>query len=69
MTLLTCDPSSESPRATKERRRGTTMMEYLVMISMILVVVLVAVGYLGGVNNNSMSGSSNAINKAMKKGS
>ena len=69
MTLLKCDATNGSPGMKKERRRGTTMMEYLVMISMIVVVCLVAIGYLGGVNNGSMSNSSSAINKAMKKGS
>ena len=52
----------------KPGRRGTTLMEYLMMISLIVVVCLVAIGYLGTSNNANMSSSSSAINKAMKKG-
>jgi hypothetical protein len=52
----------------KQRRQGATMMEYLMMLSLIVVVCLVAIGYLGGSNNASMSSSSNSITKAIKKG-
>ena len=53
----------------KRRRRGTTMMEYLMMISLIVVVCLIGIGYLGTANGNNMNASSNAINKSLKKGS
>ncbi|MBI3822958.1 MAG: hypothetical protein HY289_09820 [Planctomycetes bacterium] len=53
----------------KQKRRGVTAMEYLMMISLIVVVCLVAIGYLGSANNNNMNSSSTAINKAIKKGS
>lgn len=55
--------------ARKQKRRGVTAMEYLMMISLIVVACLVAIGYLGGQNNANMSSSSTAIDKAMKKSS
>jgi Flp pilus assembly pilin Flp len=71
MPVLTRNqPNAEisTPRA-KKGRRGATMMEYLMMLSFIIVVCLAAIGYLGGSNNGSMSGSASSINKAIKKGS
>lgn len=69
MPVLTRTTSSTSDAVAKPRRRwGVTAMEYLMMISLILVVCLIAIGYFGGNNSGNMSGSSNAINKAMKKG-
>jgi Tfp pilus assembly protein FimT len=53
---------------SKPKRRGTTLMEYLMMISLIVVVCLVAIGYLGTSNNTNMSNSANAISKSLKKG-
>jgi Flp pilus assembly pilin Flp len=52
----------------RTKRKGATMMEYLMMISLILTVCLSAIGYLGGSNNASMSNSSNKINKSLNKG-
>lgn len=60
--------TKEETANAKEPRRGVTAMEYLMMLSLIIVVCLVAVGYLGSANNNNMSASSSSINKAMKKG-
>jgi hypothetical protein len=48
-------------------RRGTTMMEYLMMVSLIVVFCLVAIGYLGSENNGNMSSSADRINKATGK--
>ena len=53
----------------KRTRRGTTLMEYLMMISLIIVVCLVGIGYFGTSNSASLSSSSNAINKSLNKGS
>lgn len=50
-------------------RRASTMMEYLLVISLILVACLIAIGFLGDVNNGNMTGSANSINKSLKKGS
>ena len=69
MPVLTCTNSAEVPAAQKQTRRGVTAMEYLMMISLILVACLVAIGYLGTANNGNMSTSSNAITKSLKKGS
>ena len=68
MPVLTCTNSAEVVVARKQTRRGVTAMEYLMMISLILVACLVAIGYLGTANNGNMSTSSNAINKFLKKG-
>ena len=69
MLVLTRTNSIDLIVAKYRTRRGTTLMEYLMMISLIVVMCLVAIGYLGGNNNNNMSGSANAINKSLKKGS
>ena len=67
MPVLTCTNSTEAPIVQKQTRRGATLMEYLMMISLIIVVCLVAVGYLGTSNNNNMTSSSDAITKSIKK--
>jgi Tfp pilus assembly protein FimT len=75
MLLSLCRCSDDNGRsehgtvAPRPRRRGTTMMEYLMMISLIVVVCLIAISFLGTSNNGDMSSSANAINKAMKKSS
>ena len=51
------------------RRRGATMMEYLMMMSLIIVVCLVGIGYFGQSTNNTANAASNAISKSLKKGS
>ncbi|MBI1832737.1 MAG: hypothetical protein HYR84_14950 [Planctomycetes bacterium] len=69
MPVSTRTKVKDQPAPKKQKRRGVTAMEYLMMISLIVVVCLVAIGYLGGSNKSNMSASSGAINKAMKKGS
>jgi uncharacterized protein (UPF0333 family) len=69
MPVLTRKNSTEKPVTRKNERRGVTAMEYLMMISLILVVCLITIGYLGGTNNTSMSSSASSINKSLKKGS
>jgi hypothetical protein len=61
--------SEREADARKPGRRGTTLMEYLMMLSLIVVFCLIAISFLGTSNNANMSSSSSAINKAMKKGS
>ena len=69
-TNVNLTPNAEvRPALYKRLRRGVTAMEYLMMISLIVVVCLVAIGYLGTANNANMSHSSNAISKSLKKGS
>jgi formate hydrogenlyase subunit 3/multisubunit Na+/H+ antiporter MnhD subunit len=51
----------------KEARKGATLMEYLMMISLIIVVCLVGIGYLGGSNNLNMSSSAKKITTSLKK--
>lgn len=69
MPVLTRNNSTDTKVAKKQKRRGVTAMEYLMMISLIVVACLVAIGYLGGANSANMGTSSNLIDKAIKKGS
>ena len=69
MPVLTRKNSNDQSVAKKNKRRGVTAMEYLMMLSLIVVACLVAIGYLGTANKNNMGASSSAINKAVKKGS
>ncbi len=73
MPVLTCKNVNDAPEAAPalsgQARRGVTAMEYLMMISLIVVVCLVAIGYLGGSNNGNMSYSATSINSSLKKGS
>jgi uncharacterized protein (UPF0333 family) len=57
------------PALARKSRRGATLMEYLMMISLIVVVCLVGIGYVGTSNSGNMNASSTAIGKALKKGS
>jgi hypothetical protein len=54
--------SDDRPR----RRRGVTAMEYLLVLSLIVVVALVGIGYFGQSTKNSAQNSSNTISKALK---
>jgi Flp pilus assembly pilin Flp len=65
--MLTRKTTNEDTVPAKEPRRGVTAMEYLMMLSLIIVVCLVAIGYLGNTNNNKMSSSSTAISNSIKK--
>jgi uncharacterized protein (UPF0333 family) len=66
--MLTRTDTQDQRRAAKDARRGVTAMEYLMMISLIIVVCLIAIGYLGSSNNTNMSSSATSITNAMKKG-
>jgi uncharacterized protein (UPF0333 family) len=68
MPVLTRKETPDVARG-KEKRRGVTAMEYLMVLSLIVVVCLIAIGYVGSTNNGNMSYSTNAITKAIKKGS
>jgi Flp pilus assembly pilin Flp len=59
-------PSSEEPaarEAAKGRRRGATAMEYLFVISLILVVLITTIGYFG----ESVEGTTHNAGKAIEK--
>jgi hypothetical protein len=58
-------PAKES-RASR-RRRGATALEYLFVISLILIVALTAIGSLGQATNESMRKTGDAIQKATNK--
>ncbi|HZZ82052.1 MAG TPA: hypothetical protein VFE62_26365 [Gemmataceae bacterium] len=68
MPVLTRGEDSQRDVARgKTKRRGATAMEYLMVISLIFVVCMIAIGYVGSSNNANMSYSTNAITKAIKK--
>jgi uncharacterized protein (UPF0333 family) len=54
-----------SLRTHNSRRRGTTAMEYLFMLSLIIVVAMIGIGYLGQSTKANLQNSSNTINNAM----
>jgi len=56
----------QTTAAEKRTRRGTTLMEYLMMISLILTVCLVGIGYFGSKTNDMATSAAKAINKSMK---
>jgi Flp pilus assembly pilin Flp len=68
--LVTTDANvlDNQPVANARRRPGATLMEYLMMLSLIIVVCLVAIGYLGTSNKTNMGSSATAINNSLKKG-
>jgi hypothetical protein len=57
----------ETPVPTRARR-GTTVMEYVLILSLIVSVCLVAVGYFGQSNSTVSSGVSDSLSKSMNKG-
>ncbi len=52
--------------STTRRRRGATMMEYLFMLSLIIVVAISAIGSLGSVVRKSTEDSATKITTATK---
>lgn len=69
MLLSRVTSRDEDKVVPRPKRKGATMMEYLMMISLIVVVCLVAIGYLGTNNNVNMSSSATSISNSLKKGS
>lgn len=59
-------PASENSRAERApaRRRGATAMEYLFVISLILIVALSAIGSFGQSTKNTTQQASDALQKA-----
>ena len=70
MFQWTRTPSTDVDSApiSKSVRRGATAMEYLMMLSLIIVVALAGIGYFGSMTNNVTTATSNAIQKSIKKG-
>jgi hypothetical protein len=50
----------------KAGRPGTTAMEYLMMISLIVVAALTGIGYFGSMTGNMTQATSNAISNSVK---
>jgi hypothetical protein len=59
-------PEETPPPVKKQPRRGTTLMEYLMMVSLIITVCLVGVGYFAGENGKLFNSSSTKINNSLK---
>jgi hypothetical protein len=51
--------------ATKCVRRGATLLEYLLVISLICVTAIVGIGYFGAETSNLTHGTSSAISKSL----
>jgi hypothetical protein len=62
--LVAPNSASVPSLATKRKRRGATMMEYLFVLSFIGVVCIVGIGYFGSETNNLTQSTSSAINKS-----
>jgi hypothetical protein len=56
-----------APARPRRRRSGVTSLEYLVMISSIIVVCILVIGSLGGITRGSFGTSSSDIDKATSK--
>jgi Flp pilus assembly pilin Flp len=58
---------ADAPIPTRARR-GATVMEYVLILSLIVSVCLAGLGYLGQSNNTINSGVSDSLNETMNKG-
>lgn len=71
--LVTCIPSdrsdSEPVAGQPPRRRGATVMEYVMMLSLIVTVAMVGIGYFGGQTGLLTKSNTDALSKSLKKGS
>ena len=56
------------PESAPKKRRAATAMEYLMVISFILVVALTGIGYFGSMTKGVTQATSDAITKSVKKG-
>ena len=59
----------ETKHKSRKRRRGATMLEYLVMLSFVLLAVIITVQKLGQVTGGMMQNSADATNKTNQPGS
>jgi Flp pilus assembly pilin Flp len=60
-------PEGEAPK--KKKRLGVTAMEYLVMASLIITVLIMTIQHLGAVTGGLFGSSANATNKTVTSGS
>ena len=52
----------------RQQRPGATALEYLMMLSLILVAALTAIGYFGNITHSLTQSSATAITTSTKKG-
>ena len=62
-------PAPEGKAAKKKKRLGVTAMEYLVMASLIITVLIMTIQHLGSVTGGLFGTSANATNKTVSSGS
>ena len=63
------EPAQEVETPKKRRRRGVTAMEYLVMASLIITVLIMTIQHLGSVTGTLFGTTANATNKTVTTGS
>lgn len=61
-------PSPEGQRK-KKKRLGVTAMEYLVMASLVIAVLILTIQHLGAITGGLLGSSANATNKTVTTGS
>lgn len=66
-TSPTCQAVGVTATTIQSKRRGATAMEYLMMLSLIIVVLLTAIGYFGNSTANIQQTNATAISNSMKK--
>jgi uncharacterized protein (UPF0333 family) len=52
---------------SNKRRRGTTAMEYLFVLSLIIVAAMIGIGYFGEATREKTQQNSDAINNALNQ--
>ncbi len=59
-----------SPRRTRDglRRRGATALEYLAVLSLIVIVAMIGIGYFGQSTKDNLKGTGDTIGKATNRG-
>jgi Flp pilus assembly pilin Flp len=62
-------PSAEGETPKKKKRLGVTAMEYLVMASLIIVVLIMTIQHIGAITGGLFGTSANATNKTVSSGS
>jgi Flp pilus assembly pilin Flp len=63
------EPSQKVEVAKKRKRLGVTAMEYLVMASLIIVVLIITIQHIGTITGGLFGTSANATNKTVTSGS
>jgi hypothetical protein len=66
MSMFVAMIHTDAPTSTKtSARRGATLLEYLLVISLICVTAIVGIGYFGSETSNLTQNTSSAISKSL----